>query len=628
MPKSAPLIGGFGFARRGRIFRDAALDSAHAVSGCRAGRHCRSRIRQDISFYLLALPLYDDIVDIVIGILCLTIAALGRHRHDGRRERWRSSIASPRRWRFTRREASWCCRRGRGGGRTGRPGYGRAWCSERCCASHPCGQPVLGPLSPRCWTDIRRWLPAPPMPTSISGYPATTSWSFVGSWPRSCWRWRPAVPRVRAWLLLRRSHWLVPLAALALLFVGAFVVPAGVEDTLCRPEPDHPRAALSASGASPAPASLQSRRAVGRGARVRGLGDAVDAPPTSTRTPPRCRTPASGIGARSNRNSSRSRACGRITPFAGVDIDRYQIDGAERQVMITARELDVARLPAPAKVWVNLALKYTHGYGVVAVPVNEIDARGNPVLWAHDIPVKAKGDLAVTQGADLFRRTYRRPRLRAHHREGIRLSARPGQCRDGVPGQRRNSAVQLLAQAGRRPRIRRPAAFHFRIFHARRAGCCCAGTSSSGSKRSRHSSSSIAIPISSPTAIIIPIFSTPIPARQNYPYSDAYQGSLPAFHGRNYLRNSVKAVIDAYNGSVTFYVFDRHDPIIKAYRRMLPGLFKDARRDAGKSAPPHPLSGGPLHRAGRDVRHLPHDQPHYLLQSRGPVGGAARALSQ
>jgi len=61
----------------------------------------------------------------------------------------------------------------------------------------------------------------------------------------------------------------------------------------------------------------------------------------------------------------------------------------------------------------------------------------------------------------------------------------------------------------------------------------------------------------------------------NYPYSEAYQGSLPSLHGRNYLRNSVKAVVDAYNGSVTFYVFDNRDPILKAYRKMLPGLFRD-----------------------------------------------------
>jgi Uncharacterised protein family (UPF0182) len=58
-------------------------------------------------------------------------------------------------------------------------------------------------------------------------------------------------------------------------------------------------------------------------------------------------------------------------------------------------------------------------------------------------------------------------------------------------------------------------------------------------------------------------------------YSDGYHGSLPQLHGRNYLRNSVKAVVDAYNGSVTFYVFDKRDPIISAYWQMLPGLFKD-----------------------------------------------------
>src|SRR5262249_44466196 len=88
--------------------------------------------------------------------------------------------------------------------------------------------------------------------------------------------------------------------------------------------------------------------------------------------------------------------------FSSVDIDRYQIDSAERQVIITARELDVTRLPAPAQVWVNLALKYTHGYGVVAVPVNEIDSRGNPVLWAHDIPIIAKKNLSVTHGEIYF----------------------------------------------------------------------------------------------------------------------------------------------------------------------------------------------------------------------------------
>jgi uncharacterized membrane protein (UPF0182 family) len=61
----------------------------------------------------------------------------------------------------------------------------------------------------------------------------------------------------------------------------------------------------------------------------------------------------------------------------------------------------------------------------------------------------------------------------------------------------------------------------------------------------------------------------------NYPYSEAYEGSIEGFHDRNYLRNAVKAVVDAYNGSVTFYVFAPDDPIISAYRRALPSLFRD-----------------------------------------------------
>jgi len=62
----------------------------------------------------------------------------------------------------------------------------------------------------------------------------------------------------------------------------------------------------------------------------------------------------------------------------------------------------------------------------------------------------------------------------------------------------------------------------------------------------------------------------------SYPYSQAYQGAIRVFDGRNYLRDSVKTVIDAYNGSVTFYIFDPHDPIISAYRRVLPRFFKEA----------------------------------------------------
>jgi uncharacterized protein len=262
--------------------------------------------------------------------------------------------------------------------------------------------------------------------------------------------------------------------------------------------------------------------------------------------------------------------------FAGVDIDRYAIDGAERQVMITARELDLEKLPAPAQVWVNLALKYTHGYGVVAVPTNETDSRGNSVLWVQDIPIRAKGDLAVTHG-EIYYGSLTWDRVYVHTSEkefdfpqgqanaetfysgkgGILLSgfwrklvvAHECDCdllrlfvsRYFLP----DSRVLLRRQIVER--VQRLAPF---LTFDRDPYIVADGDHYS---------------------YIVDAYTS----AATYPYSAVYDGSLSWLRGRNYLRNSVKAVVDAYNGSVTLYVFDRHDPIITAYRRMLPGFFKD-----------------------------------------------------
>jgi uncharacterized membrane protein (UPF0182 family) len=210
-----------------------------------------------------------------------------------------------------------------------------------------------------------------------------------------------AIPRVRNWFLIRRSHWLAPVAALALLFVGAFVIPTGIEDFYVGPNQitlELPYLLRSIA------ATRQAYKLEGSSVEEREF--AVSATPLA----------AAGLTKdAATLQDARIWDWRALEPqlqqiqglrpyytFHGVDIDRYVIDGAERQVMITARELDVSRLPAPAQVWVNLALKYTHGYGVVAVPVNEIDSRGNPVLWAHDIPVEAKKNLSVTRGEIYF----------------------------------------------------------------------------------------------------------------------------------------------------------------------------------------------------------------------------------
>jgi uncharacterized protein len=261
--------------------------------------------------------------------------------------------------------------------------------------------------------------------------------------------------------------------------------------------------------------------------------------------------------------------------FSGVDIDRYVIDGVERQVMITARELDVTKLPPAAQVWVNLALKYTHGYGVVAVPANEIDPQGNPELWAHDIPIQAKGDLAVTHG-EIYYGRQTNDRVYVHTTEKEFDYPRGDANAETTYGGRGGI---LLSDLWRRLVVARqfdgPRLFLSDYFTPESRVLIRRNVVERVQRLAPFLTldrDPYIVADGDHYAYILDGYTS----SANYPYSEAYQGSVTAFHDRNYLRNSVKAVVDAYNGSVTFYVFAPDDPIIRAYRRMLPGLFKDS----------------------------------------------------
>ena len=261
--------------------------------------------------------------------------------------------------------------------------------------------------------------------------------------------------------------------------------------------------------------------------------------------------------------------------FSSVDIDRYPIDGAERQVMLTARELDLERLPAAAQVWVNLALIYTHGYGVVAVPTNEVGPRGNPVLWAHDIPVEAKGSLAVTHGQIYYGRM-------THDRVYVHTTEKEFDYPRGdanVETEYGGSGGVALSSFWRRL----VAAHAFDGLHLFISGYITPQSRVLFRRNIIERAERLApfltfdhdpyvVADGDHYSFIIDAYTS----SENHPYSEAYAGSRAEFRGRNYVRNSVKAVVDAYNGSVTFYVFDDRDPIIRAWRHMLPGLFRDA----------------------------------------------------
>jgi uncharacterized membrane protein (UPF0182 family) len=532
---------------------------------------------KDVSFYLLALPWYDALVGIARTVLIITIwfwafTGLAFFRGTG----------SP----FDRLTS----RVGWGQARSLRvvgPAELDSWTQGTAIRERWLRQGlVLGTLLCVTWgvsrflgryhliidghsqvvaggsyADVHFWIPAYDV--------VMTSWfaAAVLLLTAAC------MPAVRHWLIARRSHWILPCGLFAILYVGAAVVPLTVEYLYVGPNqitleqpylkrsiagtrqgynlagPSVEEREFPVSAAPLTPADLDKNAATLRDARIwdwRALESQLQ----------------------------QTQGLRPYYSFSGVDIDRYMVDGVERQVMITARELNVDKLPDQAKVWVNLALKYTHGYGAVAIPVNEMDSRGNPVLWAHDIPLNAKGDLAVTHGAIYYGaltqdRVYvRTSEKEFDHPQGQANAETIYQGAGGIP---LSSFWRKLVVAHETDGLRLFISSYFRPDSRVLLRRNIVERVERLAPFLTFDADPYIVADGDHYSYIIDGYVS----SSNYPYSEGYRGSQPNFHGSNYLRNSVKAVIDAYNGSVTFYVFDNHDPITAAYRRMLPEFFKD-----------------------------------------------------
>ena len=532
---------------------------------------------KDISFYLLALPWYDAVVSIVITVLVITIAlwaliGVGFYPSSGRP--WNHPAYRLRRGThpslrvidamdansLAQSEMIW-----------------RGWLRQGvvlamllCVAMG--GARFLGRyhlvidghstvVAGGSYADVHFWVPA---------YHVIMVCWFAAALillAAAC------VPWMRTWLLMRPAHWVIPCGLFATLYVGAVIVPPAVEHLYVGPNQitlEQPYLLRSIAGTREAynldGPSVEEREFV------------VSAVPLTRedldKNGPTLQDARIWDWQALEPQLQQIQGLRPYYTFAGVDIDRYMIDGVERQVMITARELNVEKLPDQAKVWVNLALKYTHGYGAVAVPVNEMDSRGNPVLWAHDIPLKAKGDLAVTHGA-IYYGTLTRDRV----------YVRTSEKEFDFPQGQANAETVYQGKGGILI-----SGFWRKVVVAHEFDGLRLFISEYFTPESRVMLRRNIVERAARLAPFLTFDRDPYivadgdhysyiidayTSSTDYPYSDAYHGSLPEFHGRNYLRNSVKAVVDAYNGSVTFYVFDNRDPIIRAYWDMLPGLFRD-----------------------------------------------------
>ncbi len=261
--------------------------------------------------------------------------------------------------------------------------------------------------------------------------------------------------------------------------------------------------------------------------------------------------------------------------FPDIDIDRYQINGAVRQVMLAARELNIEKLPESSRNWINEKLIYTHGYGVTMNPVNGFTAEGLPTLLLSNMPVQS-----IVRGLNVTR-----PEIYFGELTNTDVYVNTRQKEFNYPQGQSNSFTSYEGNGGivlgnwlRRVLIA--------IARGDLGKLPFSDDVNQQSRllmrrnlRDRVSTLAPFLTYDPDPYIVISddgrlfwmmdAFTT----SDSYPYSTHYRLGDDLI---NYMRNSVKVVVDAYDGSTTFYVFDSEDPIVAAYRRLFPSLFKDS----------------------------------------------------
>ena len=252
--------------------------------------------------------------------------------------------------------------------------------------------------------------------------------------------------------------------------------------------------------------------------------------------------------------------------FVDVDTDRYYLDGEYRQVMLAARELNTNMLPSQAQTWTNLRLQYTHGYGLAMSPVATVTAQGLPDFVIGDVPVVADAGLVVEQpeiyygeiSSDFVIVNTSTPELNYPMGDSNVFTHY-----DGDGGIQLQSFVQRLLFA-----------IKFSDYPILISGEIQPESRIMFNRSIRNRVAKIAPFLTydrDPYLVlsdgrlkwIIDAYTT----TNRFPYAQPLGGA-------NYMRNPVKVVVDAYHGSVDFYVIDPTDPLITTYAQIFPELFK------------------------------------------------------
>ena len=251
--------------------------------------------------------------------------------------------------------------------------------------------------------------------------------------------------------------------------------------------------------------------------------------------------------------------------FIDVDNDRYTISGDYRQVMLSPREILYSALPA--RTWVNEHLTYTHGYGAVMGPVNRVTSEGLPEFFIKDIPPVASTNIKIT-----------RPEIYYGEQSNEYVFVNAKRPEFDYPIGDKNVYSRYAGKGGV------PLSFLRKVLYAARFGAFTILLSNDITSESRvmyyrninervgriapfaHFDTDAYLVVSPQGRLLWFV--------DGYTTTDRFPYSEPTQRLGNYIRNSIKAVVDAYDGSVTLYASDLDDPILKTYSKIFPGIFK------------------------------------------------------
>lgn len=253
--------------------------------------------------------------------------------------------------------------------------------------------------------------------------------------------------------------------------------------------------------------------------------------------------------------------------FSDVDIDRYTVANRSRQVMLSARELSYSQLPEGARTWVNLHLKYTHGYGLCMSPVNHVTSEGLPELWVRDIPPAVNTiDLRID-----------RPEI--YFGEQTDIFALVGTSTDefDYPTGDSNQAARYAGKGG--IPMGSPARRLLFAWVLQSREMLLTRYLTADSRVLMRRSLADRAPRLAPflrydaDPYLVVADGRMFWVQDAYTFSKRFPGSRPV-RGVNTIRNSVKVIVDAYDGTTSLYAVLPDDPILRAYARVFPGLFQ------------------------------------------------------